>query len=118
MSISKLNETGGESRMKEYIGKIASGPHLSKNLTESEAEDALELILNGDVSPIRSAVFLIASRMKLETSEENIGFWRALNKSSVKRKISLDRVLQIADALTVLKEYLILVFILFLLLQR
>jgi anthranilate phosphoribosyltransferase len=84
--------------MKEYIGKIASGPHLSKNLTESEAEDALELILNGDVSPIRSAVFLIASRMKLETSEENIGFWRALNKSSVKRKISLDRVLQIADA--------------------
>jgi anthranilate phosphoribosyltransferase len=98
MTKSKLKETDAEGRMREYVGKIASGPHLSKNLTENEAEDALGLILNGDVSPIRSAVFLIASRMKLETPEENIGFWRALNKSSVKRKISLDRALQIADA--------------------
>ncbi len=98
MTLSKPKETDAESRMQEYVGKIASGPHLSKDLTESEAEDALELILNGNVSPIRSAVFLIASRMKLETPEENIGFWRALNKSSVKRKISLDRALQIADA--------------------
>lgn len=98
MTLSKLKETDAESRMREYVGKIASGPHLSKNLTESEAEDALELILNGDVSPVRSAVFLIASRMKLETPEENIGFWRALNKSSVKRNISSDQVLQIADA--------------------
>ncbi len=98
MSISKLRENDAEGRMREYVGKIASGPHLSKNLTESEAEDALSLILNGEISPVRSAVFLIASRMKLETPEENIGFWRALNKSSVKRKISLDQVLQIADA--------------------
>ena len=59
-------------RMKSYLAKIATGPTMSKDLTQIEAEDALSLILNGEVSRERSAVFLIASRMKLETMEENM----------------------------------------------
>ena len=45
------------------------------------------LCLNGEVSPARASAFLIASRMKLETVEENLGFWRALDASTVSRHV-------------------------------
>ncbi len=84
-------------RMKSYIEKIAAGPRMSKNLTEQEAEDALSLILSQSVSETRAAVFLIAARMKLETLDENIGYWRALNATCESVSVPLPRLLQIAD---------------------
>ncbi|MFQ5715578.1 MAG: hypothetical protein ACE5GQ_00595 [Nitrospinales bacterium] len=86
-----------ESRIKKYLGKIATGPKQSKDLTQEEAEDALTSILNGAASPVRSAVFLIAARMKRETLDENIGYWRALDRTTLKRRVNLDRLLQVAD---------------------
>ena len=71
-----MNKVSAENRMKAYLQKIAAGPKLSKNLTENEAEDALSLILDGKISQVRIAVFLIAARMKIETVPENIGYWR------------------------------------------
>ena len=79
-----------DSRMKSYLEKIATGPKMSKDLTAAEAEDALTLILEEKVSKVRSAVFLIAARMKLETLEENIGYWRAMDKTTVRYPIYLD----------------------------
>ena len=64
-----------DNRMKSYLQKIATGPKMSKDLTEMEAEDVLDLILKKKVSKVQSAVFLIAARMKLETLDENIGYW-------------------------------------------
>jgi len=84
-------------RMKGYLEKIATGPRMSKDLTEEEAQDALALILEGSVSPVRAGIFLIAARMKLETVAENIGYWRALDKTTVRREVSLEKLLQIAD---------------------
>jgi len=84
-------------RMKGYMEKIASGPRMSKDLSAPEAEDALQLILNGEVSPARASAFLIASRMKLETVEENLGFWRALDASTVSKEMPSDRLLALAD---------------------
>lgn len=84
--------------MKSYLMKIAAGPKMSKDLTEAEAEDGLSLVLNGEVSPVRAAVFLIASRMKIETVAENIGYWRALDGTTVKQSVNLPRLLQVADA--------------------
>jgi anthranilate phosphoribosyltransferase len=86
-----------EERMKGYLQKIATGPKMSKDLSEEEAEDALSLILNGDVSQIRAAVFLVAARMKRETQEENIGYWKALNQTTLRREVKLDKLIQIAD---------------------
>lgn len=86
-----------ETRMKDYLKKIAAGPRLSKDLTEAEAEDALSLILDNKVSKIQAGVFLIAARMKLETLPENIGYWRALQNRISPVKVDLDQVLQIAD---------------------
>ncbi len=97
MNKTPADPTPGDDRMKDYLLKIATGPKMSKNLTEAEAEDALTLILNQEVSTVRSAVFLIAARMKLETLQENIGYWRALEKLTVRHSVPLDRLLQIAD---------------------
>ena len=92
-----MTEMSPENRMQAYLQKIAAGPKLSKDLTEEEAEDALSLILDGEVSEVRMGVFLIAARMKVETVPENIGYWRALQKKISPRKISLNNLLQIAD---------------------
>ena len=92
-----MTEMSPENRMKAYLHKIAAGPKLSKDLTEEEAEDALSLILDGEVSEVRMGVFLIAARMKVETVPENIGYWRALQKRTILKKIALDSLLQIAD---------------------
>ena len=86
-----------DSRMKSYLQKIATGPKMSKDLTEVEAEDALTLILKDEVSKVKSGVFLIAARMKLETLEENIGYWKAMDKTTIRHPIQLDQLLQIAD---------------------
>jgi anthranilate phosphoribosyltransferase len=92
-----MTEMSPENRMQAYLQKIAAGPKLSKDLTEEEAEDALSLILGGEVSEVRMGVFLIAARMKVETVPENIGYWRALQKKITPRKIALYNLLQIAD---------------------
>lgn len=86
-----------EKRMQDYLQKIAAGPRLSKDLAEEEAEDALAMILDDQISEVRSGVFLIAARMKLETLAENIGYWRALQNRVNPVTINLERLLQIAD---------------------
>jgi anthranilate phosphoribosyltransferase len=97
-----MNENSAQSdanqRMKSYLGKIATGPRMSKDLTRAEAEDALAMVLNGEVSTGRAAVFLIAARMKLETVEENIGYWQALDKTTVKQEVKLEKLVQVAEA--------------------
>jgi anthranilate phosphoribosyltransferase len=95
-----MNEDTAENpaaRMKGYLEKVATGPEMGKSLAEAEADDALTLILRGEISPIRSAIFLIATRMKRETLEENIGFWKALDRTTLKHNVNLDRLLQVAD---------------------
>ena len=92
-----MTEMSSENRMQAYLQKIAAGPKLSKDLSEEEAEDALSLILDGEVSQVRLGVFLIAARMKVETVPENIGYWQALQKRMTPKKTALKNLLQIAD---------------------
>ncbi len=97
MNNRNIDDDAPGERMKHYLEKIASGPRMSKDLTAGEAEDALLMILNGEVSPPRAAAFLVASRMKLETPEEILGFWRALQATTVRHELPFDRLLEIAD---------------------
>ncbi|MFQ5481972.1 MAG: hypothetical protein ACE5ER_04365, partial [Nitrospinaceae bacterium] len=87
-----------EDRMKSYLQKVAAGPRMSKDLTEAEAEDGLRLVLERQVSTARAAVFLIATRMKRETTAENLGFWRALTATGRSVDVRHLRLLQVADA--------------------
>ncbi len=92
-----VEKSAANERMKGYVQKVASGPEMSKDLTEEEARDALVSILRGAVSEARAATFLIALRMKRETLEENRGFWKALNQTCEQRILGLPQLLQIAD---------------------
>jgi anthranilate phosphoribosyltransferase len=57
----------------DAIGKLIKGQHL----TESEAGEAMELILAGDATPSQIAGFVVALRIKGETAEELAGLARA-----------------------------------------
>ena len=97
MSTNPNSNKSNQIRFREYIEKIATGPRQSKDLTEDEARDALTLILNGEISPVRSAIFLIAIRMKRETTEENVGIWRAMNDTTVKHLAKVEKLLQVSE---------------------
>ena len=52
------------SAVADAIKKVATGPHLSKDLSLEESREAMREILSGQVDPVRMAVLLIALRMK------------------------------------------------------
>lgn len=54
------------------------------DLTSDEAEAAMYAILNGEVSAVRIAGFLVALRMKGETAPELVGFARAMRQLASK----------------------------------
>ncbi len=89
--------SAAQSRMRRYIQLIATGPELSKSLTEAQAEDAMDMILGGQISPVRTALFLIALRMKRETDAENIGVLNALMRNLKSCVTRSPQILAVAD---------------------
>lgn len=81
----------------EAIKKVATGPHLSKDLTEEEAYAATMEILNGEAEPVRAAIFFIAMRMKRETNDENLGILQALQSVTDQQQTDVDDLLIFAD---------------------
>lgn len=55
-----------------------------ENLTSDEAERLMELILSGQATTPQIAAFLVALQMKGETSDEIIGFARAMRAKAVR----------------------------------
>ncbi len=83
--------------MKSYIGRIATGPELSKNLSLEEARDGMRLILEDRVDPVQAAIFLIALRMKRETDDENRGVLETLRAATDAAVADVDDLVDIAD---------------------
>jgi anthranilate phosphoribosyltransferase len=65
---------------RNYVRKIGSGPHTGKNLTRSEAADAMRMLLRQDATPAQVGAFLIAHRIKRPTGEELAGMLDAYNE--------------------------------------
>ncbi len=55
--------------MKQYLKKIIKG----ENLTREEAKQCMELMLSGTATPIQTAGFLTALRIKSESADEMLG---------------------------------------------
>lgn len=70
---------------------------MSKNISEHEAYEGMKAVLDGDVSEVQAALFLIALRMKRETDEENRGAFRALIEATSRQPVDVDELLTIAD---------------------
>lgn len=71
--------------MRSIIGRIATGPELSKDISLEEPRFGMSALLNGEVDPIQAAIFLIAPRMKRMG-----GFISALKIKSLVAKLQVD----------------------------
>ena len=91
------NNLTSKELMKSVIQRIATGPELSKNISRQEAKDSMAAILDGDISDVRSAIFLIALRMKRETTDENLGVHDAMIESVKTIDVLSDNLVNIAD---------------------
>lgn len=81
----------------QAIKKVATGPHLSKDLTLDEAEAAMSEILSGQFDPVQAAIFFISLRIKRETNEENHGILQALQACTEQTLANVEQLLIISD---------------------
>lgn len=81
----------------EAIKKVATGPHLSKDLTSTEACDAMEEVLSGNADLVQAAIFLIALRIKRETNDENFGIYQALQSNTEQRVADVEQLLVMSE---------------------
>ena len=63
-----------------YVRILGKGRHGSRSLTEAEAEQALAMILEGNVDRLQLGAFLMLMRVKEETPAEVAGFVRAARR--------------------------------------
>ena len=86
-----------QSVMHSIIQRIATGPELSKNITQEEAKLGMQAILEEAVDPVQAAIFFIALRMKRETDDENKGVLDAILASTDTMTADVDEVVYIVD---------------------
>ena len=72
--------------MKELVKKVVDG----QNLTRSEAARAMDMMLEGTVSPVIVSSFLTALRMKGETVEEIVGCCEMMKSKGGSVKLDTD----------------------------
>ncbi|NWG87180.1 MAG: anthranilate phosphoribosyltransferase [Hydrogenophilaceae bacterium] len=83
--------------MHSIIQRIATGPDLSKDISQEEARLGMQAILDDAVDPVQAGIFFIALRMKRETDEENKGVLDAILASTQRVTAEVDEVVDIAD---------------------
>ena len=86
-----------KSHMRSVIGRIATGPEYSKDISAEEARDAMRAILHNQTDPVQAGIFFIALRMKRETDDENIGVLDAIREVEISATASTDEVAILAD---------------------
>ncbi len=79
------------------LQKIATGPHLSKDLSENEAYEAMNLIQSGSVSDVQSGIFFIALRMKRETADEMVGVFRSILEVAPQQAVQVSELVTFSD---------------------
>ena len=86
-----------QATMRSIIQRIATGPELSKDISEEEARLGTAAIFENRIDPVRAAIFFIALRMKRETAEENRGVLDAIRDYTDSVIADVDEVLDLAD---------------------
>ena len=73
-----------------FLRLLGKGKQTSRSLTMEEAEQAMTMILEGEVEDIQLGAFLLLLRVKGETPEELAGFARAAVNSMDAPRINVD----------------------------
>lgn len=69
-------------QFREFVQKIGSGQHTGKDLSRSEAQQAMRMLLEQNATPAQIGAFLIAHRIKRPTAEELAGMLDAWEQFS------------------------------------
>ncbi len=83
--------------MHSILQRVATGPELSKNISQVEAAQGMTGILEGHIDPVQAAIFFIALRMKRETADENKGVLDGVLAATRRVTAAVDEVVDIAD---------------------
>ena len=86
-----------DAQMRSIIGRVATGPEYSKDLSFEESRAAMHYILNNQADPVQAGVYLIALRMKRETDDENGGSLQAILDETEQMVADVDAVVDIAE---------------------
>jgi len=73
--------TPGEHPFAEFIRTLGRGQKGARPLTQTQAQEAMRMILAGEVTPEQLGAFLMLMRVKEETAEELAGFTLAARAS-------------------------------------
>ena len=65
----------------QFVRILGKGKKGSRPLTEDEAFQAMQMIMQGEVLDVQLGAFLMLLRVKEETAEELLGFVRAVRSS-------------------------------------
>ena len=95
--IQELLEKSPKIIMRSIIQRIATGPDMSKDISQEEARAGMRAILKQEVDPVQAAVFLIALRMKRETDKENKGILDGIRDMCNSVTAEVDEVLDLSD---------------------
>ena len=95
--VEELLQKDSKTIMRSIIQRIATGPEMSKDISQEEARAGMRAVLENAVDPVQAAVFLIALRMKRETDEENRGILDAIRDASASATAPVDEVLDLSD---------------------
>jgi anthranilate phosphoribosyltransferase len=95
--VEELLQKDPKTIMRSIIQRIATGPDMSKDISQQEARAGMRAVLDNAVDPVQAAVFLIALRMKRETDEENRGILDAIRDISTCVTAPVDEVLDLSD---------------------
>ncbi len=83
--------------MHSIIQRIATGPELSKDISQEEARLGMRAVLENAVDPVQAGIFFIALRMKRETYDECKGVLDAIRDTTHQVTAEVDEVVDIAD---------------------
>ncbi len=83
--------------MRSIIQRLATGPDMSKDISQEEARAGMLAVLDKAVDPVQAAIFLIALRMKRETDDENLGILDAIRDRSNTVIANVDEVFDLSD---------------------
>lgn len=96
-AVESAGKTELQQMMYSIIQRIATGPDLSKDISEEEARLGMRGVLAGEIDPVRAGIFLIALRMKRETAAENRGVLQAILDARQMATAPVDELVDIAD---------------------
>ncbi len=83
--------------MHSILQRIATGPEMSKSISEADARGGMRAVLDAQVDPVQAGIFLIALRMKRETDEETLGVLQALLEVTKTVTAHVDELLVMSD---------------------